>query len=65
VGAQVFESESADSAAAMITDICERHGIDNRAIAPKLIATMAATAPETRKLAGSPARKKNLYERIH
>ena len=37
----------------------------SRAIAPKLIATMAVTAPETRKLAGSPARKKNLYERIH
>ncbi len=27
VGAQVFESESADLAAAMIKDICERHGI--------------------------------------
>ena len=28
VGAQVFESESADLAAEMIRDICERHGID-------------------------------------
>lgn len=28
VGAQVFDSESADLAAEMIRDICERHGID-------------------------------------
>ena len=32
VGAQVFESESADLAAEMIKDICERHGIEKNQV---------------------------------